>query len=110
MDDATAIARECRAAQDAGEEISDGCARAIAAGYAAGMGAGQSFASTGAITDPGEVWRDLFYVRGEPMYPDMTPDEKLAADMLGTYLSAAVADSEDASRGPVAGWSRLWVR
>jgi acetyl-CoA acetyltransferase len=102
MNDAIAIIRECRAAQDAAEEISDGCARAIAAGYAEGMPSA-SFASTGAITDPDEVWRDLFYFRGQPMYPDMYPDEKIAADMLGTYLTKAGA------RGPVAGWSRVWV-
>ena len=109
MNDATAIQLECLRAQAAGEEISDGCARAIAAGYMEGQ-AGASFATTGAITDPTEVWRDLFYLRGQTMYPGMSADEQLAADALGTYLIAAVRDSADASRGPVAGWSSLWVR
>lgn len=102
--DQQAITRECRTARAAGEEISDGCARAIAAWYAVGMPSA-SFATSGAITDPSEVWRDLFTLRnGTDMYPGMSADEKLPADMLGTYLTSA------GPRGPVAGWSRVWVR
>lgn len=103
MSDIIAIANECAAAHWEGREISDGAARAIAAGYQEGMPSA-SFATTGAISDPTEVWRDLFYVNGRSMYPSMSTDEKLAADMLGTYLSNA------GKRGPVAGWSGLWVR
>lgn len=104
MDDASAIEVQCRIAQAADEEISDGCARAIATGNMDGA-AGASFATTGAISDPSEVWRDLFTLRdGTWMYSSMSRAERLAADMLGTYLANAGA------RGPVAGWSDLWVR
>lgn len=42
---------------------------------------------------------------GTDMYAyRMTADQRLAADMLGTYLQRA------GSRGPVSGWSSLWVR
>jgi hypothetical protein len=90
--------------QDAGEEISDGCARTIASWYAEGMGPSQSFATTGAVTDPQEVYRELFYIRGRPLYYEMSPAAKLACNMLDTYLLHA------GPRGPVAGWSGLWVK
>ena len=88
-----------------GRAISDDCARMIAAGYAEGMGPTQEFATTGAITvDPSGLWRDFFTLPGgREMYPDMSPADQAAADMLGTYLQAA------GMRGPVPGWSRLWI-
>jgi hypothetical protein len=101
--DSQAIHAECFYASANDREISDGCARAIAAGYMSGI-AGASFATTGAISDPTDVWRDLFYVNGRSMYPGMSAAEKLAADMLGTYLGGA------GKRGPVDGWSSLWIR
>jgi hypothetical protein len=99
MGDSELIARECAAKQAAGEEISDACARMIASQWYIGH-AGASFVTTGAITtDPSTLWRILFL----PEYPTMVPADKLAADMLGTYLQRA------GERGPVAGWSGLWL-
>jgi hypothetical protein len=99
-----AVFAECLAAQQAGEEISDGCARTIAAWYQEN-GPSAEFATTGAIPeDPSDVWRSCFYLNGRSMYPDMNAAMKLAADMLGTYLTRA------GTRGPVTGWSGLWVQ
>jgi hypothetical protein len=101
MDDLTAVLAECHAAQAEGREISDACARTIGAMYHNGQASpGYSFASTGAISDPTEVWRDLFGFAGWPL----TPREEIAGDMLGTYLTQA------GPRGPVPGWSQLWIR
>ena len=93
---------ECNRAQADAEEISDGCARTIASMYhEPGYPAGPAFSTSGAISDPDEVWDALF---GRGFYSSMTMDEKMLADMLGTYLIAA------GPRGPVPGWSSLWVQ
>ena len=101
MNDSQKVAIHCQARQDAGEEISDACARVIAASWYS-SNAGASFATTGAITvSPSALWRELFL----PEYESgrMSAGDRLAADMLGTYLTAA------GERGPVAGWSGLWL-
>jgi hypothetical protein len=99
-----AVFAECRAAQEAGQEISDGCARTIAAWYQEN-GRSAEFVSTGAIPqEPSDVWRSCFYLGNRSLYRDMPPSLKLAADMLGTYLVRA------GRRGPVPGWSKLWVQ
>jgi len=100
MGDSEMIMRECRAAQAESREISDACARMIASQWHS-ENATVSFATTGAITvDPETLWAILFL----PEYNnDMSADDKLAADMLGTYLLRA------GERGPVDGWSRLWI-
>ena len=102
MDDLGKCLAECRERQGRGREISDGCARTIAAMYhEPGFPAGPAFSTSGAIPeDPMDVWHALF---GRGFYSGMTMDEKLLADMLGTYLIAA------GPRGPVPGWSSLWV-
>jgi len=83
-----------------GREISDACARMIASWWHSGVGSpGYSFASTGAISDPTEVWRDLM---GDD-YWLVAPDDRKAFDYLGTYLVLA------GERGPVEGWSKLWL-
>jgi hypothetical protein len=106
--DTERIYEHCANAQAHGEEISDACARMIAAGYAEGMPSA-SFATTGAISGPSEVWRDCFYLRnGTSLYETMCPEDKLAADMLGTYLTSATRETEG-RRGPVEGWSGLWI-
>jgi hypothetical protein len=104
MDDIPACLAECHRVQSSDDsgEISDACARTIAAMYAEGMGAGQSLASTGAIVGgTSNVWRDLF---GNGFYDTMPRSERILADMLGTYLLNREND------GPVDGWSNLWVR
>jgi len=100
------VVAECLAAQRSDREISDGCARTIAAWYAEGMDTGQSFATTGAISSSTDVYRALFYLHGDrarPLYPTMAPHQKLCADMLGTYLTRAGV------RGPQEGWSSKWA-
>lgn len=104
MNDSEKIAAYCQAAQAAGEEISDACARVIASQWACGnMSA--TLSTTGMIDgDPSAVWREMFL----PEYENgrMTRGDRLAADMLGTYLQARYRDGDT---GPVAGWSGLWL-
>lgn len=101
MDDHTAVMVHVHARHETGEEISDECARVIASWWYEGMGAGYAFVSTGAITTtPTDLWRRLC----ADSYDSMSADDKLCADMLGTYLL-----NRD-ERGPVEGWSGLWVR
>lgn len=100
MSDETKITINCRAAQAAGHEIDDATARVIASLYHSGQASlGYSFGSTGAIPeDTSRLWRELF-----PFYRGLSQDERLWADMLGTYLL------HHGERGPVDGWSLLWV-
>lgn len=116
MGDAEKVLAECQRAQSEDREISDACARVIASWHYAGQASdGYAFVSTGAIPEdlmteddsseiwwsgPSQVWDDLF---GRGHYDTLSADDKLAADMLGTYLVRA------GTRGPVAGWSQLWV-
>ena len=97
--DERAVTIACQIAQSEGREISDSTARTIASWYAEGMGVGQAFASTGSIEDPTLLWREL-----GAGYEHESAPFRLALDMLGTYLVNA------GKRGPVAGWSDLWVR
>jgi hypothetical protein len=102
MTDQQAVTSACRRAQALGVEISDGTARTIAAMWHGGQDtAGYRFASTGAIEPDGvtAIWRDL-----GADYSTASADDRLALDMLGTYLL------NRANRGPVAGWAHLWVR
>ena len=99
--DDEAVHLACVLAAGAGEEIDDGTARTIAAQWAAGMGLGQSFATTGAIADPpDDTYRDLV---SSAEYQAAGPADRLALDMLGTYLL------DKGPRGPKAGWSNVWV-
>jgi hypothetical protein len=99
--DDQAIHAACVFASAAGEEIDDGTARAIAAQWAAGMGLGQSFATTGAIADPSDdTYRDLV---STAEYRAASAADRLALDMLGTYLL------DKGPRGPQVGWSNVWV-
>jgi hypothetical protein len=97
MDDLTACVIACEAAQSEGHEISDGCARTIAALWRETL-AGEEFVSTGIIKSD-TLWREFGSTWA---YED--EDGKLCLDMLGTYL----ANRE--SRSAVPGWHRLWVR
>jgi hypothetical protein len=100
MSDSELIARECRTAVIERREISDACARVIASQWHNGQASlGYSFASTGAITDPSALWRELI-----PDYDALQRgSDRDAANMLGTYLANA------GIRGPVTGWSNLWL-
>lgn len=98
------INQHVRWAQAHGQEISDACARMIGAAWH-GSNDTASFSTTGAIvTDPSTLWHDFFSVRGVPdFYAQMSPEDRMAADSLGTYLHDA------GERGPVDGWSGLWI-
>lgn len=128
--DERAIVAECRACHAEDREISDACARAIAALWQDGQRSrAHAFASTGAIlsdadpaTDtPDEIryhdsnaptllWREIFLATTNDngtrrtQYEVLDPDWRLAADMFGTYLAHRTA------RGPQPGWSSLWPR
>lgn len=99
--DELAVDREVRAAQAAEREISDGCARVIASWWYSGdCDLAYAFVSTGAIVvdDACELWRILASdYRSQPLWM------RRALDSLGTYLI------NRADRGPVSGWSGLWV-
>ena len=99
MDDFDKAHRACLAAQAEGREIGDATARVIASMYHDG-GDGYAFASSGYIADDDDTWRSLF---GRGFYETMTADERLLADMLGTYFT------NRPDRGRVAGWSGLWL-
>jgi hypothetical protein len=99
MNDDEMILMECQRAQAEGREISDGCARAIAAQWHSPGNSTAAFSTTGAIIGTDSLWGDFFL----PEYESLNADDKLAADMLGTYLLNA------GERGPVSGWSELWV-
>ena len=115
MSDYQMVAAEIRAAVAAGREISDACARMIAASYHSD-GVGAAFSTSGAVT--GDVYRSLFYLRGEHMYDSASPHARREMDMMGTYLTALKDDpratwSEDDGcwlRPAVPGWSGLWLR
>lgn len=101
--DEAAVLVEVQAAQDEGREISDACARVIASWFSGGeSAAGYAFVSTGTVPrDPDVVvWRELV---GDT-YATHPAWLRLALDALGTYLVRA------GERGPVEGWSKLWVR
>lgn len=99
--DQAAVLVEVTAAQSEGREISDACARVIASWFSGGDGTdGYAFVSTGAIPGDGyRVYRSLVgdSYQGHPAWL------RVALDMLGTYLVRA------GERGPVFGWSALWV-
>lgn len=106
MGDSQKVTAECEAAQAEGREISDACARVIASQWHSGQAsAGYSFVSTGAFDHPDILWRELF----SDEYRNMSQDDRLAADMLGTYLLDAYRAGGNQPRGPVAGWSGLWL-
>jgi hypothetical protein len=95
---------ECNAAQEEGRLISDGAARAIASWWREGR-LGESFVSCGAIQDVEDLWRELTLTgNGMDCYAEATTSDKFLLDKLREYLVAK------GQRGPVAGWSELWVR
>lgn len=99
MGDFEKAVTSARTAQAANREIDDATARVIASMYHEGQSSiTYAFTSTGAVTDPTDVYREAF-----PNYDALMVEEKLLADMFGTYLMASGA------RSPVAGWSRLWL-
>jgi hypothetical protein len=95
------IAEACRKAQHAGNEINDGTARAIASQFDDDMPDVREFVSTGAITTD-DLWWNMF----GSLYPVLSHDDQLAADMVGTYI---VKRRLAGQTGPVTNWSRKWV-
>lgn len=79
--------------------ISDGAARTIASWWADEQ-AGLTFVTTGAV--PAGVWNGLTD-RGA-ILTQVNADHSLALERLHDYLA------HHAGRGPVAGWSEVWVR
>jgi hypothetical protein len=103
MSDETAVYAACRVAQDEGREIDHGTARTIGSWYAQGMDETQSFATTGAIINTATtLWRRM--TDNGNLYSTASEDDKLALDMIGTYL----LNREDT--GPVPGWHHMWCR
>lgn len=80
--------------------ISDGAARTIASWWWADDSVAMSFVTTGAVLDG--VWNALTD-RGAVL-GQVTGDHRLALEKLHAYLD------RHAGRGPVAGWSEVWVR
>lgn len=99
MGDYENVMAEVRAAYGR-HEISDACARVIAAMYHGGQSSvGYAFVSTGAIPETADdLWHDLW-----PTSPVSGSDEFMMLGALGSY---AINRSD---RGPVEGWSRLWL-
>lgn len=94
----------CRAAVYAESEIDDATARVIASMYHSGQASvSYSFASTGFISDPTDVYRDCFPAGHRPYEESGDMYENLFRDMLGTYLM------NRADRSAVPGWNRLWL-
>jgi hypothetical protein len=98
--DLTVLTIHCEARSEAGEEISDAAARTVAALWHDGSAPALSFLSTGAIVESTTVLWGRFF--GD--YSGLSARERLVADMFGTYLL------NRSERGPVPGWSGLWVR
>ncbi|MFJ4412592.1 hypothetical protein [Streptomyces sp. NPDC088910] len=79
--------------------ISDGAARTIASWWADDL-IGSSFVTTGAVPDG--VWNAITD-RGV-IVRQVNADHRLALEKLHDYLN------RHAGRGPVTGWSEVWVR
>jgi hypothetical protein len=94
------IYRACLLAQLNGEEISHGTARAIAStwDFSPNMSSHGDFVRNGSITDD-NLWTNIFSA-----YNSMSDNDKLAADMLGTYLAKRRVTGET---GPVENWSKM---
>lgn len=99
MGDFEKVLAECEEAHGTVTEINDATARVIASMYHTGQGGlSYPFASTGLIASPTGVYRECF-----SNYDTLTIEEKLVANMFGTYLL------NREHRGTVAGWSDLWL-
>lgn len=86
-------------------EMSHGAARTVASWYHdGGLSATYAFVSSGAIaTETTEdLWREL--TDDGQLYAQADAEDRRALDWLGTYLISRRDD-----RGPVDGWSDLWV-
>jgi hypothetical protein len=94
--DENAVFTHCRTATGL---ISDGAARTIASWWADEQ-FGLSFVTTGAV--PGGVWDGL--TNGGTVVRQVNDNHRLALEKLHAYLN------RHAGRGPVAGWSGVWVR
>lgn len=102
MSEQERVFQHCRERQAEGREIDHGVARVIGAWWHDGR-----IMDTIAFTSTGHVAEDLtprtFYETG---YESFSPDDRLALDMLGTYLMDRKRRGE---MGQVPGWSDMWV-
>lgn len=97
MDDDTAIAAEI-AALSGDDVISDGCARTIAAQWHSGqLSPLYALTSSGAIVD------------GVPAEIDAAVTETTVVDDLSALQELSRYADYHGTRGPVDGWSSLWV-
>lgn len=94
--DEIATFNHCRSAPGL---ISDGAARTIASWWVDGQ-LGLSFVTTGAVPDG--VWDEL--TNGGTIVRQVNDNHRLALQKLHAYLN------RHAGRGPVPGWSKVWVR
>lgn len=94
--------REIREAHQENREVSDLCAKTIASWWQSAGSPGSAFAAlaSGAETTSENVWVDL---KGTltMFYEDLPADDKLALDMLGTWL----LDWEKRQKEPVKDYS-----
>jgi hypothetical protein len=91
----------CRERQAQGREIDHGVARTIGAWWHVGYNATITFTSTGTVAE------DLTpYTFHEGAYEMESADDRLALDMLGTYLLRRRVAGQT---GPVPGWADMWA-
>jgi hypothetical protein len=96
------IAAEISLCRADNRELSDGTARAIASSWHDGSRVALAFVSSGEIANnSSDTWRAC----GGEEYRARDTDERdrLALDMLGTYLLNRT------DRGPIPQWADLWI-
>lgn len=92
----------CRERQTEGREIDHGVARTIGAWWHDGR-----IMDTIAFTSTGFIGKDVSaQTFHEGAYAGQSADDRLALDMLGTYLVDRQMRGET---GPVPGWSDMWA-
>lgn len=103
MEDMEMVFKHVRAAKRDGKEISDACVRVVASLHHNGGTASYGLASTGTVPkDISELWVELFGPSHE-VYQEADNNTRDMFDAMSSYLRA------HAGRGPVSGWSRLWL-
>lgn len=102
MNEQEAVYTHCRERQAEGREIDHAFARTIGSWWHDGR-----ITATIAFTSTGYIHPDLtLHLFHGGAYSDQTADDKLALDMLGTYLVDRRARWKT---GVVPGWSDMWA-
>lgn len=99
MSDQEKVARQVEMAEELGELIGDGCVRVIASWWAQGYGPLQSLTTTGAIVFG--IEEEMSEAR--MLAGDVSPEDVRYLHRLADYVE------RHGERGPVAGWSNLWL-